>query len=857
MFEYGSEILKIDFHLHTHKDKEFSYNGADFISDYVNALSEKKIQIGVITNHNKFDIGEYKAMKKAALKKDIFILPGVELSVKEGSNGVHTLIVFNPDEWLTNGEDNISKFLSSVFIGISNSENENTRCNKDLAGTLQAVDVFGGDYFIIFAHIEQSSGFLKECSGGLIASLAKTPEFKNRVLGFQKLRTFDNIGKLKSWMGYSLAFVEGSDPKTIEEIGKGQKETYIKIGDFSFAAIKYALVDFQNRVFEAPEPCHHGYVESIICTGGKLDGTKIYFSKQLNTLIGIRGSGKSSVLEILRYGLNLPSSTDPEYKEALVKNVLGSGGQIALSIFDKYGKQYEVRRILGENPSILDNTGLDLSIPISSIINNPLYFGQKDLSLTKAGYELDLLNKLVGNKIGEPTELLQQHISSLTKAIRLLLDVTNIPDKISDLESKNKDLEHKLKIFSEKGVDEKLKKQTSCNTDALKLAAMITKISDILSALQAAYTKDDTSEISLSSYSSEFNASIFSSASKIVDDIVSLLNSMSDTIEQVALKKDELKSVKKDLSDKIDSLKEEFAEIKREINDDTIDLDSFVKYSKDRDTNLTEIGQLKKTLSAKDSIILEIKKAIRQRNEVLKSIFKAYSAEIASINASQSELSIYIEFKGDKAQFKNDIKTAFKGTGISDTKYQVICDCFSDFVAVIEDYFVNSGIELHKILTDNEFSKFSEKVIDSYSELISLTCPNLVNISYHGKLLSKHSIGQRASALVLFILTQQDNDIIIIDQPEDDLDNQVIYKELIQTIKAKKPNIQFIFATHNANIPVLGDAENIITTEYSEDQIKVAEGTIDSPSTHDKIVDIMEGGIEAFQKRNRIYTSWK
>lgn len=51
---------------------------------------------------------------------------------------------------------------------------------------------------------------------------------------------------------------------------------------------------------------------------------------------------------------------------------------------------------------------------------------------------------------------------------------------------------------------------------------------------------------------------------------------------------------------------------------------------------------------------------------------------------------------------------------------------------------------------------------------------------------NKHSLGQRASALILFILTQHDSDVIIVDQPEDDLDNQVIYEELIQTIKKEK-----------------------------------------------------------------------
>ena len=117
----------------------------------------------------------------------------------------------------------------------------------------------------------------------------------------------------------------------------------------------------------------------------------------------------------------------------------------------------------------------------------------------------------------------------------------------------------------------------------------------------------------------------------------------------------------------------------------------------------------------------------------------------------------------------------------------------------------------------------------------------------------QHSIGQRASALILFILTQDDNDIIFIDQPEDDLDNKVIYDEVITAITQKKPYMQFIFATHNANIPVLGDSERVLVVEFQGTKIDVAQGNIDLDSTHKQIVDIMEGGKEAFNKRQLIY----
>lgn len=81
--------------------------------------------------------------------------------------------------------------------------------------------------------------------------------------------------------------------------------------------------------------------------------------------------------------------------------------------------------------------------------------------------------------------------------------------------------------------------------------------------------------------------------------------------------------------------------------------------------------------------------------------------------------------------------------------------------------------------------------------------------------------------MILFILTQYNNDIIFIDQPEDDLDNKVIYDEVITAIAKKKPYIQFLFATHNANIPVLGHAERVLVVEFQDTKIDVSQGNID------------------------------
>ena len=107
------------------------------------------------------------------------------------------------------------------------------------------------------------------------------------------------------------------------------------------------------------------------------------------------------------------------------------------------------------------------------------------------------------------------------------------------------------------------------------------------------------------------------------------------------------------------------------------------------------------------------------------------------------------------------------------------------------------------------------------------------------------------------MLSQRDNDLVVIDQPEDDLDNQTIYEDVVKLVRKLKPKTQFIFATHNPNIPVLGDAEQIIACAYDEDAMQTKVGSIDCPVLQEAIVSIMEGGSEAFRRRKEIYQVWK
>lgn len=857
MFECGLSYIRSDFHLHTNKDKEFQYTGEQnsFVKDYVSALKQANIGIGVITNHNKFDKGEYDAIRKSAKKEGIFILPGVELTVKEGANGIHTLIVFDPDEWLSEGNNYINAFLTTAFATISNPENSNTKCSFDLKNTLERLDEYNKDYFIVFAHVDQNSGLFAECKGGLLSSLSLLPSFKRRVLGLQKAMTRRNISQFRKSFGYIPALVEGSDPKDIFDIGKGKKQTYLKIGEYSYSAVKFALQDHENRVKNVVPEIKHGYLESISFQGGKFDGQKICFSAELNTLIGIRGSGKTALLELVRYVLGLHPQTDAEYKESLIKSALGSGGKATITAVDKHGKRYSISRIHGERINVLDDAGNDLNITPQSVFEGVQYFGQKDLS-NSADYESGLLEKLVSGRIGQQTSV-DTYVEELVTAVSQLLDVNKIPEQIEEVKVQQSEAEHKISIFQEKGVSDKLKKQAAFTADQTKLDSTKDKITLVVKALKRAYDDNNTVSEILYGHKSDYNNDLLEKAKKILGDIDGKLLLIGRTIREIQSDELAFQEIIDSLNEQIAVLSDEFAEIKREINDESLDADTFVQLTAEMEKIKENIRQLEEKSKKKKTIEEAFSKAARLRNDALQKLYNAYKGETERINNNQKELRIEITFKGDRDGFKAKLKRDFRGSGISEGKYQIISEKFSDYVALIEDWILADGKELRSVLGNSEYGKLDEKLHDQYSELLRYQVENKVDIYYHDKLLRQHSIGQRASALILFILSQNTNDIILIDQPEDDLDNKVIYDEVIKAISEKKTGIQFIFATHNANIPVLGDSERVFVSEYQDTRIEVFQGNIDLEETHRQIVEIMEGGKDAFEKRQLIYDAWR
>lgn len=863
VFDQGTTWVRANFHMHTKADKEFKYSGdeSQFVSNYVDAMKTAEIRVGVITNHNKFDRDEYKALAKAAKKQEILLLPGVELSVKDGANGIHTLIVFSPD-WITNQENKnyIQNFLDVTFAGIANFENENGRSNHDLNDTIRELDKFQRDYFIVFAHVEAGSGLWKELAGGRLGELGKHPPFRKRCLGFQKVRTRDDRTKVQGHLGdFYPAEVEGCDCKSIEEIGKG-KQCHLKLGAFTFDAVKFALLDYEHRVSTEPPVSKHSRIDWVEFHGSRLDGIHIDLSPELNTLIGIRGSGKSSIIECVRYalGIELPENADKDgYKEGAIRHALGSGGKITLGVTDRHGKKYEIRRILGQKPDVYIEGDVQPGISIQeTILHKPIYFGQKDLSSKDPGFEKDLVEKLVGPALEGVRRSIVERQSQVRETVGKLKKLSNAADREQEVLAKKQDAQHRLKVFKDHGVEEKLKKQVAYNSDSHFVGKVTTLVERYLQSLNEMVEEFEPEFAEHSSYESEHNAEFFANFLKTFGQIQEGFETVKSHVEAATATSGELDRLAAEFEKSKDELKEEFAEESRKLLEElkdkgatSVEPDDILKLKKIIDETEDELKQVKKEKDDKTAIEKLLLQHLVTLTDEYHKEFKVIEQRLQAINKEETALQIEIGYRGDKAGFLNYLVDTFKGSKIRKDKLQLIADKFVDGAAVYRD------MEAARTTLGNSAATFEQWFDENLESLLTWQVPNSYTIKYHGKKLKSHSLGQRASALILFVLSQRDSDVVIIDQPEDDLDNQTIYDDVIKLIRRLKPETQFVFATHNPNIPVLGDSEQIVSCTCEED-IQVALGSIDCPNQQQAIVTIMEGGSEAFQRRRDIYEMW-
>jgi hypothetical protein len=532
--------------------------------------------------------------------------------------------------------------------------------------------------------------------------------------------------------------------------------------------------------------------------------------------------------------------------------VLGSGGRSILTIVNKNREEYRIEKIYGQKEDIFKNDELIPDISLEGIsFDKPIFFGQKDLSNKDADFESDLMHRLIGHKLSDIQNRINAKTREITNLISDIGQLQNLEELKKETVLKINNVRERLAKFKALGVEEKLRQQAKFDADIAQL--------DEVTRTALGFVQDMTKLIENYSYyfskpfpKSDFNQEIFDELSGQFLLLQQEYDRMKQTLARSADIVKQMNKVHQKLTSKKEGLKDEFARIKREINSDSINPDDFLMLNRTIETSKLKLLQIEKSEEKRTEYNRSLQEKLVNLNELWLEKHKLLKYETKKINEANSNISIDVEFKGKRNDFKVKLKEIFRGSGIYDTTYDRIVEEFRDFVEIYKD-----RDRLSTILNENQRLNFMNRFMDNLGDMLVYEVGNEVTINYNGKSLNNHSLGQRASALILFLLAQRENDVLIIDQPEDDLDNQTIYDEVIKEIKQLKGEMQFIFATHNANIPVLGDSEKIVACSFNDNKIEIEEGSVDNGEIQHSIVNIMEGGEEAFSKRKNIYTIWK
>lgn len=883
LFPHGSTWVRADFHLHTVADKEFENlpENVSFKKEYVKHLQEENVRVGVITNHNKFNLDEFKSLRQQARKNDIFLLPGVELSVNDGRAGVHCLLVFNYDQWVTVSHNYLKDFLDGAFLGIPNHEDENTSCKyslNDLLKKLHEEEKQGRESFVIMAHVHDDKGFLKEVGGGRVENFAKNPLFPHFVLGFQKFRDHKDIENLEQWFPQDVAipvFVEGSDCKNIREVGVAhtqndeEKKVFLKLGAATFEAVRYALRAQEVRVApEIPSSSQKLYIKEV-CLNRQGKEQRIPLSKDLNTLIGMRGAGKSAVLESIRFALgqDVQAKKDAEYKDGSVKVLLGEGGEVALCLAstESDSDEYEIVRRWGEaTPRVFKGEEEQVGLLPQALLDYS-YYGQKDLEQMGSAFNAEKVDELFKDLLKEEDRAIETKQESVREVIQKLKKEKATISQKERVQEKIATLKKEIAEFEAYGLGNLLEEEMNFHEDETRLKTIQEQIEEVFEILREATTQgieDIQAKLTHQPKEAEsatlFKEKLYPAVQEIVCALGSLENKLNPAEKNYLLTS--FLEAKKEFDALHRSKQNNFQQKKQQLNNPNIDVEKHKQNQRELRLEETKLNEIERVAHRVSALEKELDEAVTALEQAYIARYEKREQELEKLKDFMSDdIEITTFLQGDMEDFTKSLADAMRGTGLyRDPHLRKIVEHYKNPIKIWRDLEAKDN-ELQSILPENLYHNFKERFLEQLPEMLTHTVPDKIGFAYAGRSLEKHSIGMRTTALTNFILAQPHKKLFLIDQPEDDLDNATIAKVIVEEVKKRKADAQFIFATHNPNLLVLADSEQVIVCEATDDTYfaPTLAQSIDEPAIQEKIMAIMEGGKEAFEHRKQIYSTWK
>jgi ABC-type lipoprotein export system ATPase subunit len=834
------------------------YRGVDTQkeADYNNAILEQCQKNGIavvgLADHGCIDSSQSLRMKLQ--NAGIIVFPGFEIASAEK---IHVVCLFSPEKSVSD----LNRFLGALGMGniIEGNETSTMTC----LNIADKVKDLGGFWYA--AHITSDGGILKL---GKLNQIWKD----NRLIAAQIPDSKDNIDPqytniIKNKDPYYKreqmpALINACDIASPEDLDKPTATTLVKMTKPSFENFCIAFKDPDSRIKlnSEIENSYQSCIKSFAVYGGYLDGLSIDFSDNLTTIIGGRGTGKSTIINLIRYALDFPPTEKDQKKnyDNMINSNLGSGGRVELQIVSNthFGKSFKIVRRYNQRPVVQDEKGSVSTLSILDILPTIEIYGQNEIVDTIK--DPRKINRIVQRLMPINSDLQER----TKKAHDALIANGIVLDELEEaLETSNKAicdlpvLQERLRFYNKAGLGEKLPIIKKLATEEGQFDAFSKKIptdSLSISEITIADSSDNPELKLLAEAIKQYNLSIKriqSDYTKAVTDLKRSYDLQRKTWNQ---KKSQYDHQIKESLKQVEGIQDKSSS---EIVNDYSTLIKNIEVAKPVHDKVNKSRETKKHLYE------ERKNLIEHYRSCCDEYDQQINRRLKKLNNKKfsGKLRLSIKFRQQKQELIDILKEINK---IGEKAVSGIAQ-YEDFdvFSFAED--IRQGVDAIKIkyaltqgVADKICSGLSEKDLRKIEQL-QLQDLILIELQVDGhfKRLDNLSKGQQCTA-ILNILLLDNKDPLIVDQPEDNLDNSFIAENLVETIRINKIKRQYIFATHNANIPVFGDAELIIAMEEIDGQGKISEngiGSIDSEGVRNKVIQILEGGRDAFRMREKKY----
>jgi chromosome segregation protein len=931
----GAHFHKCDFQVHTPRDINWEGAGAvsdserrQFAQEFVAACRAKSVNAVAITDHH--DVVLFKYIRDAALAETdasgrplpaserLAVFPGMELTLGIPCQALLILDSDLPLEFLTQ---------ALPALGITPSEataEKHAPVHKldimsltDLYAALDKLELFR-NRFIVFPHVADGGyksllrkDFEKHyismpCVGGYIdGPIPSEP----KSAGMRLITS----GQDKNWGNKPVGVFQTSDSRSRDFMKLGLYVTWVKWAKPTAEALRQGCLARHSRISHTEPKLPSIRLTRLEVSNSKFLGPVAFeFNPQYNALIGSRGTGKSTILEYIRWALcdqppgisENPSDELADFqrrRQSLIEGTLLPLNAVVDVTFMLNGVSHIVRRKasgeltlkIGDAPfQPCTEQNVRELLPVRA-------YSQKQLSAV--GARLDELRRFVHAPIQAELDSFKERIAGLAIDLRGAFDrvirYRALQAEIATHDIERRSLSEQIESLrsSLKGLSAEdgktITRQSVYETELRIVQSLERDANAAKQALDVVAAEFKRIPVAIDSSSATENGELLRQAhASLLNWITAVrvaISGFQEVFGEPVIEKPlrqyfasiaDWRERRRDHNKRYEEAKSRAAEHEETLRQIQSLESRFAELNETADVKTQQLAKLGDPTTDFSALRKEWRSGHTKRADLLEKQCNDLTA------VSKSRLRAVLRRASDIDPLAERLRQLIKGTK---TRGERIDRLVEQVSSANDPFAAWHGIldELHEISwthiedenttqlpncprLDNAGFTQREKVAlarqlqpQEWLDLLLFDIRDLPVFEYEirdGDYLpfQNASPGQQATAL-LSILLRQDGPPLIIDQPEDDL-NMKIINEIVETLWQAKTHRQVIFASHNANLVVNGDAELIICCDYrttateSGGQIKFS-GAIDVPEINREIAEVMEGGVEAFKLRYQKY----